>query len=144
MAEIYRLFSTFLHDGNWTSAAGYLGVISLVTFALSVICLPLLVASLPQNIFIETIQQSKVKVQPRPLRILLIVLRNIVGLVLLVSGIAMLFLPGQGLLTIVLAMLLLTFPGKSKLLVLLIHQEKVQRSLDWLRRRQRKPPFLWP
>src|SRR3954470_16912544 len=41
-----------------------------------------------------------------------LVAKNLLGLVLIVAGIAMLVLPGQGLLTIVVGVVLMNFPGK--------------------------------
>ncbi|MCP4338962.1 MAG: hypothetical protein GY799_08750, partial [Desulfobulbaceae bacterium] len=76
--------------------------------------------------------------------IILAILRNVLGVTLLFAGIIMLFLPGQGLLTILLGTLLISFPGKKGLINSLVHLPKIQHSMDWLRNKRGKPPFLWP
>ncbi len=51
----------------------------------------------------------------------------------------MLFLPGQGLLTILAGILILDFPGKYKLEHYLISKPVVLDSLNWIRRRHNVP-----
>ena len=70
--------------------------------------------------------------------------RNTVGLALTVAGIAMLVLPGQGLLTILLGLMLLEFPGKRRLEAALVSRPAVLDSLNWLRRLVRQPPLEHP
>jgi hypothetical protein len=133
-----------IEKGLWTTLFGYLGLLSLATFILSLLCIPLLVARLPEDVFLTQVHS---KSTPKPLtigRVMLFILKNSVGLILLVAGILMLFLPGQGLITIVIALVLLSFPGKKSLFTLLIRQPQVQHSLDWLRKKTKKPPFRWP
>ena len=55
---------------------------------------------------------------------------------LLLAGILMLFLPGQGLLTLFLGILLIDFPGKYKTERWLISQPAIANSLNWLRKRR--------
>lgn len=69
---------------------------------------------------------------PRPV---VLVLKNVLGVVLLVAGAVMLVVPGQGLLTMVMGMLLVDFPGKYRLERWLVTRAKVWRSINWLRRR---------
>ncbi len=72
------------------------------------------------------------------------IIKNILGLILLGAGILMLFLPGQGLLTIVLALSLLDFPGKRGLELRLIRQPRVYKAINWLRRKYKRPPLIIP
>jgi len=57
----------------------------------------------------------------------------------LVAGIAMLVLPGQGVLTIVIGIMLLDFPGKYRFERSLAARRPVLRSINWLRRRANRP-----
>ncbi len=59
--------------------------------------------------------------------------KNLLGLVVLVIGIAMLVLPGQGVLTIVTGLLLMDFPGKYRFERWLVHQRPVLLGVNWLR-----------
>lgn len=73
-----------------------------------------------------------------------LVLRQLLGLVLLLAGIAMLVLPGQGLLTLLAAMSIAEYPGKKALLALLLRRSAVRRSLNAMRRRAGRPPLEFP
>ncbi|NIV30742.1 MAG: hypothetical protein GWN58_14950, partial [Anaerolineae bacterium] len=68
--------------------------------------------------------------------LVVLVLKNLLGLVLLVAGVAMLVLPGQGLLTIVIALTLLNFPGKYHLERWVVSRPPVYRAINWIRRRR--------
>lgn len=77
-------------------------------------------------------------------RPVLLLLRNVLGVVLIVLGVLMLVLPGQGLLTIIVGLLLLSFRGKRRFERWLISQETVFRGINALRRRAQRPPLLRP
>jgi hypothetical protein len=76
--------------------------------------------------------------------VILTILRNVLGAVLLVLGVLMLFLPGQGMLAILVALFLLDFPGKRRLQRWLISRPAVHRSVNALRRRAGRPPLDLP
>lgn len=115
---------------------------SVVTFVGSLIALPIVIARLPVDFFAGPRSCTP---HPHPIiHIVLVVAKNIAGLVFLLAGIAMLFLPGQGLLTMLLGIALLDFPGKHALEQWLIHRQSIRRALNWLRRRAHRPPFEFP
>jgi len=64
--------------------------------------------------------------------------------VLVLLGVIMLVTPGQGLLTLLIGLLLLNFPGKYRLERWLVLRPGVLRGLNWLRRRHGEPPFEAP
>ncbi len=72
------------------------------------------------------------------------VVRNLIALPVLLMGILMLFLPGQGLLTVLLALLISDFEYKRELVQKIIAQKKVRDSLDSLRTKMGKDTFHWP
>lgn len=90
-----------------------------------------------------------VRVERRPfldgrhpaLRWAVLVLKNILGLVFLLAGIAMLVLPGQGLLTILVGISLMNFPKKRLLEAKLIGQPLIFSGINRLRARFGKPPL---
>lgn len=122
----------------------WIAVLSAVTFIVSLLAIPWLIGSLSPDCFLRLSRKKQVLTPFSPWRILLTGLQNILGLLLLFAGIAMLFLPGQGLLTIIIGALLLSFPGKQKLIGALVSRPGIQRSMDWIRKKRKKPPFLWP
>ncbi len=65
------------------------------------------------------------------------------GLCLLLSGLVMLVLPGQGIITILLGLGLLPFPGKHKLEHNLLSRGSVRSTLNWMRKKAKKEPFIF-
>jgi len=68
-------------------------------------------------------------------------LKNVLGAVLVLLGLVMLVTPGQGLLTLLVGLLLMNFPGKYTLERWLVQRPGVLRALNWLRDRSGHPPF---
>lgn len=67
--------------------------------------------------------------------------KNLLGAVFVLAGIAMLVLPGQGLLTILVGVLLIDFPGKYRFEKWLVRRRFVLRPINWLRRRAGREPL---
>jgi drug/metabolite transporter (DMT)-like permease len=78
------------------------------------------------------------------LRLIAKTLKTILGLALLTAGIAMLILPGQGLVTVAVAITFLEFPGKRRLLTAIVRRGGVMSTLNGIRRRAGKEPLLPP
>ena len=76
------------------------------------------------------------------IRVALIAGKNLLGLVLVAAGILMLVLPGQGVLTIVAGLFLLDIPGRHRLVMWLVRRPPVLKSLNWIRERAGREPFL--
>ena len=121
----------------------WLAPISLATFVLSLLIIPLIINHLSVNCFID-ISRKKQATRISVTGLGFLLFRNIGGIFLLTAGFAMLFLPGQGILTILIGLLLLSFPGKQTMLNYLIFKPAVQHSLDWIRKKSGKPQFTWP
>jgi hypothetical protein len=116
---------------------------SLVLFVLSVAGVPWFVARVPADYFSRRErEQLNIARSERPTwQILARVLKNLLGLTVVLAGAAMLFLPGQGLLTIFVGLLLLDFPGKRRLERRLIAWRPVYRAINRLRQRAGRPPL---
>lgn len=121
-----------------------LGVASLVMLVASLVALPLLVARMPEDYFGEDTGEWVAPRRWTVQRIALRVLKNVLGAVLLLAGIAMLVLPGQGLLAILVALSLLDFPGKRALELWILRRRPVRRAVAWLRERAGRPPLIYP
>ena len=78
------------------------------------------------------------------LRISILVIKNVLGVVLLLAGLAMLVLPGQGIITILVAISLLNFPGKRSLELRIVRQGLVLQAINWIRTRAGRPPLVVP
>jgi len=77
-------------------------------------------------------------------RLLVLVLKNLAGIIFILSGIVMLVLPGQGVMTLLIGLMLVNFPGKLDLERRIIEQQSVLRSINWIRLRARKPALNLP
>lgn len=126
------------------SLLSWLAGLSFITFVLSLLFIPYFIGLLAPDCFLKGSTTKKIRPPLTVGSLLLLIARNILGLLLTIAGIAMLFLPGQGLLTILLGILLLSFPGKYRLFARLVRHSSVRRSLNWLRKKRQKPPFIWP
>lgn len=67
--------------------------------------------------------------------------RQLVGAALVVAGVAMLVLPGPGLLVLLVGVGTLQFPGKHDLLMSVLSRPTVRSSFDQLRARFGQPPL---
>lgn len=115
---------------------------SLAAFVISLLALPWLVARIPTDYFLYTKRHPIPLKQQHPIiRMVLLIGKNILGAILLIGGILMIFIPGQGLLTIAMGMLLLDYPGKFLLERKFVRQAKVLNTLNWLRAKTNAPPL---
>lgn len=115
---------------------------SAFTFVASLLALPWLVSRIPENYFLSTQHESAPWKDAHPLwRGLLFTGKNLLGFILLCGGTLMLFLPGQGILTIAMGLLLMDYPGKFFLERKLVASPAVLRGLNWLRARNNHPPL---
>lgn len=122
-----------------------LGIASILMVALGLVLAPVLVARLPADYFIREGTRASERRDRHPVvHLLLRVLKNLLGGVLVVAGIAMLVLPGQGILTILVGLFLIDGPGKRRLELWLMRRPPVRRTIAWLRRRAGQPPLLLP
>jgi hypothetical protein len=120
-----------------------LGIASAAMLVISAMVIPYLVVRLPVDFYAENNRRRRL-FQDRPiLRNLFLTVKNTLGVCLLVAGILMLVLPGQGILTILAALALLDFPGKRKLEMSILHRPAVLKSINWLRRRAGREPLLF-
>jgi hypothetical protein len=122
-----------------------LGLLSAVTFVGSLIAVPWLIGRMGSDYFLIHWHQVEERHRRHPVLALgILLLRNGVGLGLVLAGVAMLVLPGQGLLTMIIGLCLMDFPGKRHLLNRLSQIPQVQRGLNWMRRKQGKEEFIFP
>ncbi len=125
---------------NWI---GWFAVVSLATFVISAVALPWLLTRLPEDYFDETVPTAHPPwPRHRVLNWVWRLLKNLLGVVLLLAGLVMLVTPGQGILTIMAGLWLLDLPGKRRWERYLIGRPQVLTSINWIRRRAGRPPLL--
>jgi hypothetical protein len=119
---------------------------SAVLFVLSVIGLPMILTRMPTDFFSRP-ERRRLQLAERDRAFRFVVLRglkNALGGVLLLLGLLMLVVPGQGLVTIFVALFLLDFPGKRRLQRWIISRLVVHRPVNALRRRAGRPALELP
>ncbi len=118
-----------------------LAVISLFTFLLSIILIPWYIGRLPPDFF-HILQTQGIDHQNKRTTLGLL-LQNCIGVLLIIAGFIMLFMPGQGILTILIGMLCMSFPGKLRLILYLVNRPSIRTSLNWTRKKMKQKPFIW-
>jgi archaellum biogenesis protein FlaJ (TadC family) len=118
---------------------------SLLTFIGSILVLPVLVAAMPEDYFLDARRhQSRLRRLHPLIYLALRILKNVLGWLLVLCGILMLVLPGQGLLTILVGLVLSDFPGKFALERRLAGNPRIMAAFNWLRRRAGRSPLQAP
>ena len=115
---------------------------SVVAFFGTLIIIPVIVIRIPEDYFVPE-KRVRLYVRSRhPLvHLMFVVLKNGAGLVFIAAGIAMLVLPGQGLITILIGIMLCDFPGKYRLERKVVGWGKVLTTINWIRKKGNKPPL---
>ena len=134
---------------NWVTdngvLLGALGALSVLSLIATLVLLPLLVVRIPPEYFRHRHRVRDYAQEGRPLvHHTLVVLKNVLGVALILAGVSMLLLPGQGLLTLLIGLMLTDFPGKYGLEKRLVRQPGVLKAVNWLRARSGHPPVLAP
>lgn len=121
---------------------GWLAILSALIFVVSLAVAPWIVVRIPVDYFARRDRPASRWSQRHPLqRWTVWVVRNLLGILLVLAGMAMLVLPGQGVLTIVAGLLMMDFPGKYRLERRVIRTRPVLRSLNWLRKKNGAEPL---
>ncbi len=122
-----------------------LASMSLLLFAGSIVLIPWLIIRLPSTYFSAQSRKPLRTVSAYPkFNFLLTLLKNLLGGVFILAGLAMLLLPGQGLLTILIGITFTNFPGKYILEQKLARRTNILRAMNWIRRKAHRPPLVPP
>lgn len=126
---------------NYETIFYLVGGISLAAFAVTLAIIPWLVLRIPEDYFAaerrRVIHQNRH--WPPGLWLLLRILKNAAGAVFVAAGIVMLLTPGQGLLTIIVGLSLMNFPGKFRLERWLISRGSTLKIINRFRVRRGRP-----
>lgn len=121
----------------------YGGAASVAVFIASILVIPPIIVRIHPDYFTHPVRPpSRWEKQHRLVRWTIVVGKNLVGSVLMVMGLAMFVLPGQGMLTLLAGFLLIDFPGKYRCEKWLIRRRWIIQPINWLRRRRNRPPLL--
>lgn len=134
-----EFLSTWQEPLLWASGLSLLAVVA------TIVAVPWIVTRLPQNYFAREDRVVWRASPGQPLIVWVIGgLKNLFGLLLIVLGLIMLVTPGQGILTLLIGLLLMNFPGKYRVERWLVLRPGVLRGLNWLRQKRGHQPFDVP
>jgi hypothetical protein len=117
--------------------------IFLLVFVASLASITVLILVLPARYFVD--EHPFWQGRPPLVRWLGMVGKNVLGLAIVVLGIPLSIpgVPGQGVLTILVGLVLLDIPGKRRLVRLLARRPWIQRSINGLRARFGREPMAF-
>ena len=122
-----------------------LGTLSLILLLVTVVALPIVVAKLPQDYFDREKREPASSKRKNPfLWGIISLLKNVLGLFMILAGLVMLVLPGQGTVAILVGVALTNFPGKYKLERRIASQPAVLKTLNKIRELGGGTPFSIP
>lgn len=112
-----------------------LTALSIVFFVGSLIAIPFILVRLPADFFDTRVPRPWMENHHPVLRLFGHLVKNVVGAIFLFAGFLMLFLPGQGILTMLIGVTMLDFPGKRKLEAKMIGQPAVLSAINNMRQK---------
>ena len=116
----------------------------IVTFAGSLGMVSLMLVRIPATYFHSSHDRALWVDRHRAVRWSGMLMKNLIGVVLIILGIIMSLpgVPGQGILTILLGLMLLDVPGKRSWEQKLVRRPKVLQTINQLRGKFGKPPLV--
>lgn len=137
------LANSILADVTWGYVLGGVGMF-LLSLAISLVVIATMLVVLPSTYFLDGHDRGLWIDHHPVVRWSGIVAKNILGVIIVLIGAALSLplVPGQGLLTILIGLVLLDFPGKRKLERRILRIPKVLKRVNRLRQRFGKPPLL--
>lgn len=119
-------------------------LVFVITFAASLAIVSLVLVKLPATYFMRSHDRTFLANRPPLIRGLAIMAKNLLGVALVVVGIVLSLpgVPGQGMLTILLGIMLLDFPGKPRFEYWLVSRPKILQAINKLRHRFSKPALV--
>ena len=117
----------------------WISILSILFFFISLLFIKTIILKIPDDYFIR--KKNLFISENIYLSILYLFIKNIIGIIFLIGGVMMLVLPGQGILTIIIALMLLDFPGKKYFEGKIIKSKPVLKSINWVRKKSNKAPL---
>ncbi|HPC35842.1 MAG TPA: hypothetical protein P5268_09920 [Candidatus Marinimicrobia bacterium] len=118
----------------------YAGVISIITFFGTILLMVVLILMIPADYFSNPKRRKSYLITRRPLLgIILLTIKNLIGLIFLIVGFLLLFMPGQGILTILIGVVLMNFPGKYRIERKLVKRPGILQGINKIRGKFNRP-----
>ena len=115
---------------------------SVFMFVGTLVAIPIILMRLPADYFDIRIPRSWMENHHPALRVIGHIVKNVVGAIFIFAGLLMLFLPGQGVLTMLIGLSLVEFPGKRRIEAKIVGQSTVLSTINAMRAKFDKPPLI--
>lgn len=119
-----------------------LTIASVIGFVGSLIAIPWILIRLPCDYFDMRVPRHWMKDHHPILRLIGLIIKNCLGTLFLMAGFLMLFLPGQGVLTMLIGISFMDFPNKRKLEARIVGQPAILNTINRMRHKFNKPPLV--
>jgi hypothetical protein len=128
---------------SWEYIAGF-ALLWIASFAASIVAITVLLVNLPATYFLSTHRRQLWIDRHRVIRWSGVVLKNLLGLCLVLLGgvLSVPGVPGQGLVTVVIGLVLLDFPGKRRLEQQILSRPRLYVRINRLRARFGREPLM--
>jgi hypothetical protein len=124
---------------------GIAGGLSVLLFVGTLVCIPILIVRLRPDYFTNPRRIPGPWRRQHPVAAgLLFGLKNVLGALLVLTGLLMLLTPGQGVLTILIGLTMMNYPGKYRAEKWIITRKPIWRTVAWLRKKAHAPPLQHP
>lgn len=116
----------------------------ILSFGLSLAAIALVMVKIPENYFSSHYERDFLPGSPFLVRWGAVIVKNLLGVFLILIGIVLSLpgVPGQGLLTILLGLIMLDIPGKRPLEARIIQRPAILAAINNLRAKYNKPPLV--
>jgi hypothetical protein len=135
--------SKFWNSLTWGEIGLGVGLFFL-SLAFSFLAIGIVIVKIPENYFSTHYQQDFLPNSSWLVRWGAVVLKNILGVILVIVGIILSLpgVPGQGFLTILIGLIMIDIPGKRPIEARIIKRPTILAAVNDLRARYKKPPLV--
>jgi hypothetical protein len=121
---------------------GWMGLFSFITIACTMVIIPVVILLLPPRYLLDPAQPA-FNYSP-PLKGIFLAMKNTIGGFFAIAGLGMLLLPGQGLLTLFIGVVLIDFPRKRKVVRWFLGRRRLLSIINRFRARFNRPLMEYP
>ena len=131
---------TFIHSHE--TLLLWLTIASIIGFFGSLIVIPWVLIKIPSDYFSHVKRKEhQWGNYPPIIRLALLIMKNILGVIFIIGGIIMLFIPGQGIITIIIGIILTDFPSKYKIERWIMNHTTILKYINKLRAKAKQSPI---
>lgn len=128
---------------SWSNIGIGVGLF-LISLTVSFAAIAVVMVKIPENYFSTHYKRDFLPGSPWIVRWGAVIAKNILGIFLICLGVVLSLpgVPGQGILTILLGLIMIDIPGKRPLEAKIIERPAVRNAIDKLRAKYDKPPLV--